>query len=89
MAEGTENKPKSTSKPRKAPEATGPIKRREMTQIRDEVGRIRDEAAKGAAELGANMVPQFVKDLNALYSRLDRMDLRFKLHHDKAPAKKK
>lgn len=65
-----------TKKPkRKSPERTGPIVRREMTQVRDELGEIR------------NLVRQLDLTeaegrLDVLYSKLDKLDLRFHQHHD-------
>jgi hypothetical protein len=55
---------------------TGPVKPREMTKIRDRVGKLRDEARVGGYEA-------LEKKLERLWVDLDRLDLRYKLHHDK------
>lgn len=70
MAEGEKGK-------RKSPERTGPIVRRELTQVRDEVGTIRGLVREGSLNKDA-----IANRLDALYTELDRMDLRFKMHHD-------
>jgi hypothetical protein len=77
---------KNAARPSRAAEPIGPVHPREITKIRDEIGRIRDMLLGG--ESGA-VVP-----LNDLYSVVDRLDLRFKIHHDPstkpaAKAKKK
>jgi hypothetical protein len=67
-------------KKRKSPERTGPIIRRELTQVRDEVGEVRDLARAQGNERA--ILESIGTRCDALYTKLDRMDLRFKLHHD-------
>lgn len=77
---------------------TGPIKRREMTKLRDRVGELRDRAEAIAGNLDVSEPPQgggqalearkLAVDLSELWTDLDRLDLRFKIHHDKAQPKK-
>lgn len=68
---------------RKSPEVTGPVQRREMTQVRDEVGAIRQLVRDQADK------PVIEDRCTALYMKLDRLDLRFKLHHDPSTKKRK
>lgn len=56
---------------------TGPIHPREITQLRDKVGNIR-EAARVAGQ------PELEKALESAWVDLDRMDARFRIHHEKA-----
>jgi len=72
---------------RRPAEPTGPIHPREMTKIRNEVGRLRDIAVDGNAshELGAERcLGDLSAGLSKLYTTLDRLDLRFKIHHDQS-----
>lgn len=63
---------------RKSPEVAGPVTKREMTSVRDEVGVIRALVRRNTIEDGGEIEGR----LDKLYTKLDRMDLRFKLHHD-------
>ena len=71
-----------TKKPKRVRRsATGAVQPREITKIRNEVGDIRT-LAEQAEPAGRN--PELLDRLNKLYTALDRLDLRFKIHHDKA-----
>lgn len=80
---------KNANRPSRAAEPIGKVHPREITKIRDQVGEIRDMSiADNASGAGSTRI---TAELNELYSVIDRLDLRFKIHHDPAsskPAKK-
>jgi hypothetical protein len=76
----TPQKPKRIRKPK---EPTGPVQPREMTQIRDEV-----DAIRRLAQENPNVPPPVIERLIKLHTRIDRLDLRFKLNHDPSTKKK-
>ena len=67
--------PEGEKKKRKSPTNLGPVTRREMTKVRDEVGDISKLLKQGYTTDAASR-------LDALYITLDRMDLRFRMHKD-------
>lgn len=90
MPDFAEEEPK-TRRPRasRAKEPSGPVRRREMTQIRDTVGEIGDKLRSWdlSADNSVSVSDETIKrslelDISALWTRLDRLDLRFKIHHD-------
>jgi hypothetical protein len=62
---------------RRSPTKLGPVTRREMTKLRDEIGSIRD-SVRG----GIHNADHIFDRLNALYITVDQMDLRFRMHKD-------